>query len=733
MDLDRLNFIRSLSGLEMSPERDRAVFFVHRIDVEKNCYRKQLYQLDGESELRCLSDDEHLSGLGFGRSSEDLVRGSYYFLSQRSQEEREAAEAQLPYSNVYRLDLKLGGEAQRAFRLPFAISSFKSLRDGRFLLTASYRIADEDCFGYSRAELERRVKSTKESADYHVIESMPFYLNGAGYIYREAERLFLFDPSLCSADPDEAEADDPKQKYAAYGLLPLTSLDETVEAFEVDESEKRIALVCRPNSSVMRHGASVYEIAMPELGAEDLRHEPLQTYQLALGDEELPDVEDFFYVGDALYFFINEHRCYGCNENARLYRATPTGWQPLGDNEHVLGSSVGTDVRYGASRHRRIYEGELYYLTTDRTISKIVHLNLEDGSLRTLELPLVVDGFDFNQAGEIVSIAFDEMNPQELFIHRPLASREGFEALPYDCSAFEAERYYDKRRLSDFNHSSTGEWRGIEPVFGQIESHGDAIDYFVIKPEGYDPEKSYPAILDIHGGPKTVYGGIYFFEMQYWASLGYFVFFCNPHGSDGRGNHFADIRGRYGFEDYEDIMAVYERVLEEYPAIDRERVGVTGGSYGGFMTNHIITHTDCFAAAATQRSIMNWTSFYGTSDIGYFFATDQCAVDTREPGAFEKLWVLSPMSKINEVSTPTLIIHSEEDYRCPLEQAQQLFVGLLDRGVPCRLVQFKGENHDLSRTGRIRGRRKRLDEITSWMDRFLKADAEIATSEDEEA
>ena len=128
--------------------------------------------------------------------------------------------------------------------------------------------------------------------------------------------------------------------------------------------------------------------------------------------------------------------------------------------------------------------------------------------------------------------------------------------------------------------------------------------------------KKYPAILDIHGGPKTVYGKVFYHEMQVWASKGYFVFFCNIHGSDGRGNEFMDIRGKYGTIDYDELMQFTDKVLETYPQIDASKVGVTGGSYGGFMTNWIIGHTDRFACAASQRSIANWISFSQTSDIG---------------------------------------------------------------------------------------------------------------------
>lgn len=132
------------------------------------------------------------------------------------------------------------------------------------------------------------------------------------------------------------------------------------------------------------------------------------------------------------------------------------------------------------------------------------------------------------------------------------------------------------------------------------------LDGWILKPADFDEKRTYPAILDIHGGPKTAYGEVFFHEMQFWAGQGYVVFFCNPTGSDGRGDRFADLRGRYGQIDYEDLMAFTDAVLDRVPQIDTRRLGVTGGSYGGYMTNWIIGHTDRFAAAASQRSIANW-------------------------------------------------------------------------------------------------------------------------------
>jgi dipeptidyl aminopeptidase/acylaminoacyl peptidase len=248
-----------------------------------------------------------------------------------------------------------------------------------------------------------------------------------------------------------------------------------------------------------------------------------------------------------------------------------------------------------------------------------------------------------------------------------------------------------------------------------VKKHGYEVKGFVLMPKEYNPKKKYPAILDIHGGPKTVYGQIYYHEMQVWASKGYLVFFANPTGSDGKGDLFSDIRGRYGEVDYEDLMDFTDLVIRKYP-VDKNNMFVTGGSYGGFMTNWIIGHTKRFKAAATQRSIANWLSFYGTSDIGYYFAKDQTGGHPIYD--LEKLWIQSPIKYLDAMETPLLIIHSDLDYRCPIEQAMQLFSLLREKGVTTRFVWFKGETHELSRSGKPHARIKRLEEITNWFDQF---------------
>ena len=275
-----------------------------------------------------------------------------------------------------------------------------------------------------------------------------------------------------------------------------------------------------------------------------------------------------------------------------------------------------------------------------------------------------------------------------------------------------------EKKLTSFNDEILSE-SNVCPIEEFTFYYKDVeLDGYVMKPADFDPNKTYPGILTVHGGPRTTFGPTFFHESQMFANMGYFVFFTNPRGSDGRGNAFTDIFGKYGTIDYDDLMKFTDVVLEKYPAIDRDRVGVTGGSYGGFMTNWIVGHTDRFACAATQRSISNWISFYGTSDIGMFFTEDQIHGNIFD--SVEKLWEHSPLKYVKNVVTPTLFIHSDEDFRCPMEQATQFYTAMVDRGVEARFVMFHGENHELSRSGKPKHRVRRLEEITNWMELYLK-------------
>lgn len=226
-----------------------------------------------------------------------------------------------------------------------------------------------------------------------------------------------------------------------------------------------------------------------------------------------------------------------------------------------------------------------------------------------------------------------------------------------------------------------------------------------------------PGILEVHGGPHTQYGYLFFTEFQLLAAQGYVVVYSNPRGSKGYGrDHCAAIRGRWGDRDWVDIQAVV-RFMEKHPRIDAKRMGIMGGSYGGYMTNWAIGHTDRFKAAITDRCVSNLLSFGGNSDYPQLPDEYWPGVNFDRP---ERLWQSSPIAHLKGASTPTLIIHSEGDLRCNIEQSEQVHTALTLQGVPCRFVRYpESTSHGLSRSGPADLRAHRLGEILAWWQRWL--------------
>lgn len=230
-------------------------------------------------------------------------------------------------------------------------------------------------------------------------------------------------------------------------------------------------------------------------------------------------------------------------------------------------------------------------------------------------------------------------------------------------------------------------------------------------------EKQHPAVLYIHGGPQVCYGETFFHEMQYHAANGYGVIMLNPRGGQGYGQEFVSaILGDYGNKDYTDLMVGLDTVLTEHPEIDEKKLVVAGGSYGGFMTNWIVGHSKRFQAAVTQRSISNWISFYGTSDIGAFFVKYQLLTDFPN---ISDMWKLSPLAYVEHAQTPLLVLHGEDDLRCPKEQGEQMYTAMKRFNVPTEMVVYPKSSHGLSRGGLPHLRLARLTDISSWFDKHL--------------
>ena len=267
-------------------------------------------------------------------------------------------------------------------------------------------------------------------------------------------------------------------------------------------------------------------------------------------------------------------------------------------------------------------------------------------------------------------------------------------------------------RLTDFSASLRDQAKVLNPIEIEATAPDDyPVHGWVVLPEGEGP---HPVLLVIHGGPFAAYHGSWFDEFQVYASAGYAVVACNPRGSFGYGQaHGRVIKGDMGNLDMVDILAFLDHAIATVPGLDGERVGVMGGSYGGYMTAWLIGHDHRWQGAIVERGYLDPASFIGSSDIGWFFSSEY----TGE--GLEAANRQSPMMFTGEVTTPTLVLHSEQDLRCPLSQALRYYTEIKLNGADAELLIFPGENHELSRSGTPHHRRQRFEKVLDWWSRKL--------------
>jgi len=381
----------------------------------------------------------------------------------------------------------------------------------------------------------------------------------------------------------------------------------------------------------------------------------------------------------------------------KLYSASSAG----GGKSSLVGDDldlIPNDLHWGPGRRELRFEtgvkGQMHIFRVDLDTRKVAPVTYGERAVR---------GFEANQeAGVMTYLANDFQHLDDLY------------AAALDGSG--------ERQLT---HLNSALWAGLE--LAGVErvpyksSDGWDIDGFFVKPVGWQAGKKYPMVLSVHGGPAGQYGVDWYHEFQVYAGKGWAVFFCNPRGSTGYGQKFErGIVNNWGGMDYQDVMAGVDAALKKYPWVDAERLGVTGGSYGGFMTNWILGHTTRFKAAVTLRSVANFISDDGTRDGAYGHEDDFKGFLFDQ---FDQYWNASPLKYAKNVKTPTLILHSDNDYRVPLEQGEQWFRALKHYGVNAELVIFPRENHNLTRTGEPKHLVESLNWQCYWFDRFLNGNA----------
>jgi dipeptidyl aminopeptidase/acylaminoacyl peptidase len=319
---------------------------------------------------------------------------------------------------------------------------------------------------------------------------------------------------------------------------------------------------------------------------------------------------------------------------------------------------------------------------------KLVRLDPDGAAEALVDGDRVVTGIDAGGSGRLVFTASTGTDPGELW---ELVDGK--------------ERMLTDLRPKDLELQPIRHWT--------FPSGSHEIDAFAVLPLGEGP---FPVLLNIHGGPATQYGFGFFDEFQVYAGAGFAVVACNPRGSAGRGLEFMRaVRGEgWGRVDLDDITALLVSALDRFPQLDRQRLGIMGGSYGGFLTAWTIAHDHRFRSAIVERALLSVPSFAGTSDIAVDFPPNYL-----ESSDWVTWWEKSPLRLAHQVRTPTLIIHSEDDLRCPIEQAEQFFLALLRNQVEVELMRFPGEGHELSRSGKPRHRVERLKAVIDWHRRHL--------------
>jgi len=415
---------------------------------------------------------------------------------------------------------------------------------------------------------------------------------------------------------------------------------------------------------------------------------------------------------DGRYIIYAGHkREYGAATLSKIWRVPSEGGESVvltGSFDRSVGDSMAGDSHFGPSENGPAVSPDgkvVYFLASDSGNTSLFSVPVEGGNVSlTLGGKRQIFGFTLDSSGKKAAIA----------VSTP--------TMPGDIGSLELGTS-SERMLTDENQGLLEEVYLSEPEALNFKSK-DGQDRlgWVMRPIGYQEGKKYPAILEIHGGPASMYGWNFFFEFQLLAAKGYTVFYTNPRGGEGFGQEFLHaVIGDYGGMDYEDLMSWVD-FAASHNLVDETNLGVTGGSYGGFMTNWIVGHTDRFKAAVTQRSISNWISFHGVSDIGYTFTETQILGNPWKD--FDLLWKHSPLAYVENVTTPLLIIHAEKDQRCPIEQGEQFYVALKKLDRETEMARFPESSHELSRSGKPVLRVHRLNQILRWFDSHLEKNPE---------
>jgi dipeptidyl aminopeptidase/acylaminoacyl peptidase len=517
-----------------------------------------------------------------------------------------------------------------------------------------------------------------------VIDQLWYRLDGVGFIYERRSHLFLIEAAggkpqqLTDGDWDDGDAQ--------------WSPDGSQIAFASDRSEDRWRWP----------GADIFTLSIKDGQAGELRR--LTDGTLSAGSPSWsPDGKTIAFLAATKFHSANYTYLYTIAADANNAAATNISKEFEGSCSDWTNSDLG-DEHLAPSPIWSPDGKTLYVLASQRGATRLYAISSAgSGSQPAVLTPGEVHVRDFSVDSakkKLALLVANATRPAEIFVRSTEAATE-----------LEA--------VTDTNKDLLDELVLATPELITYDGEGGwPIDGWILKPQDFDPTKKYPLVVEIHGGPNTQYGYGFFHEMQMLVAEGYVVLYTNPRGSIGYGFDFsAAVRGAWGEKDSIDILLGVDEVIKR-GYIDEQRLGVTGGSYGGFMTNWLVGHTDRFKVAITDRCVSNMATMFGTSDVGWDIAEDN--LETTPWENLDKYMNMSPIKYVQNIHTPLLIIHSEQDLRCSIEQAEQLYAALKWMRREVKFVRFEGQSHGLSRGGHPKLRLERLRHIQSWFAKYLK-------------
>jgi dipeptidyl aminopeptidase/acylaminoacyl peptidase len=655
MDLAK---IKIPSAPQISPDGERIIFVHTEMDFEKDEYLNDLWMADVDTEL--------ITQFTAGRRKDKNPTwspDSRYIAFTSVPPSKEDEEKKKPQLYVM---FTHGGEPKKITDIENGVESIKWSPEGENILFLSMTKPG------SKEEPEENDQD-EEKSKVKVIRRLKYKFNGPGFFDGKRKHLFVIPAvggELRQVTDGEFDVSNPEWMSDSRTVIFSSNLEE-----EADKEGKEY----------------LYKVDIE-------RGEPKKLTDILMSISGIIASSD----GDEVAFAGHDYRK-GSGTNQDIWKLKISDGELVNltsDFDQDIGTKLSCDVRVNSPNQNPTWRGDfIYFTSTYEGDSPLYRINKEGGEVQkgVGGRNHSVEAFSISDDGKIAYTVLDTMRPIELW-------------------TWDGE---ESKQITNLNDEYVNETdiQGHEH-FTFESNKGHQVEGWLMTPPGFDGENKIPLILHIHGGPRGAYGNSFLHEFQCLASKGWAVLFINPYGSGGYWEDFqAGLPGHYFEQDYDDLMKAVDVVIEDKKWVDEERLGVTGGSYGGVMTNWIITHTNRFSAAVTLRSISNWYSFFGCSDIGWTFGK-------REIGGTpwkdeEEFMSKSPIRYVENVTTPTMIIHSEQDYRCPMEQAEQLFIALKYLGVKTEFIRFPEENHDLSRSGKPKHRKERLEHIIRWFEEYL--------------